>query len=428
MKFLNVVEIESALIGLAGAYPDVAELIALPFVTAEGRHSHALRIGSKRCYRGAVLIIGGVHAREWGGPDICVNFAADLLEAWSGGTGLVYGGTSFSAEQIESIINGLDVIVFPNVNPDGVHWSHSDKSHAMWRKNRNPASSGGNPLKIGVDVNRNYDFLWDFPVAFAPGANPLSLASTDSASDLFHGTAPFSEPETRNVRWLFEKFPKIGWFMDVHSYGGDILYSWGDDDDQTTTPGMNFTNPAWNGKRGLPGDQYGEFIPPADLAEAKAAATAFTAALAGVQGQSYVVAQSFVLPGWGTYPTSGASDDWSYSRHFADPSKKKTFGFTLEFNKKLTFFPTWAEMEPIILDVDAGLVRFCLNAVPPGPAYLYWCWWRRFFYEAIWKRVFPPDLWGPYGPWGRILRVVVAVVNPVLAPIRQVLSTLFGKR
>ena len=427
MTFLNVVEIESALVGLAGAYPEAASLINLPYVTAEGRVSHALRIGSgAACYRTAVLIIGGVHAREWGGPDICVNFAADLLEAWSGGTGLVYGGTSFSASQVKSIVDGLDVIVFPNVNPDGVHYSHTSQS--MWRKNRNPASSGGNPGKIGVDVNRNYDFLWDFPVAFAPGANPNTLASNDPASDIFHGTSAFSEPESRNVRWLFKQFPRIGRFMDVHSYGGDILYSWGNDIDQSGTPSMNFTNPAWNGKRGVGNDQYGEYIPAGDLTAAKAAATAFTAALGGVQGQSYTVAQSFFLPGWGTYPTSGASDDWAYSRHFADPSQKKTYGYTLEFNKAGTFFPTWAEMEKIILDVDAGLVRFCLDAAPSGPPFFHWCWWRLWFYEAIWHRVFPPELWGPYGPWGRVRRAIGDVVNPVLAPIRRVLNALFGRR
>jgi murein tripeptide amidase MpaA len=423
MTFLNVVEVESALMGLAGAHPDAAELIPLPFVTAEGRQSHALRIGhGGGASRPAVLIIGGVHAREWGGPDICVSFAADLLDAWKDGSGLDYLGTSFSALQIESIVGKLDVIVFPNVNPDGVHHSHN--TFEMWRKNRNPASSGGDPLKIGVDVNRNYDFLWDFPVAFAPGANPGSLASNQPGSDIYHGTAPFSEPETRNVRWLFEQFPGIGWFMDVHSTGGDILYSWGNDDNQSSTPAMNFTNPAWNGKRGVPDDTYGEFIPPADLVTAKAAAQAVAGAIAGVQGQSYTVSQSFRLPGFPTYPTSGASDDWSYSRHFADPTQKKTFGYTLEFTGG--WFPTWEEMQPVIMDVDAGLVRFCLVALPPprGPADRRGPW----FYEAIWKRVFPPDLWGPYGPWDRIGRAIGAIVNPVLAPIRRVLNALFGRR
>ncbi len=167
MTFLNVTEIESALIALASNYPTVTHLITLPFPTAEGRQSHALKIGSGSCPRSTILFISGAHAREWGGPDICVNFAADVLEAWSLGTGLTYGGTSYTAQQIKSLIDDLEVIVFPDLNPDGRHFSQTS-SNPLWRKNRNPASSGGQANKIGIDVNRNYDFLWDFPLAFAP--------------------------------------------------------------------------------------------------------------------------------------------------------------------------------------------------------------------------------------------------------------------
>ncbi len=169
MTFLNVVEIESALNGLAATYPNISQLITLPNFTAEGRQSHALLIGTRKgCPAAGVLIISGAHAREWGGPDICINFATDLLEAYSGGTGLVYGGTSYTVAQIKSIIERVDVIVFPDINPDGRHYSQN--TFAMWRKNRNTASSGGQASKIGVDPNRNYDFLWDFNTTFDPAA------------------------------------------------------------------------------------------------------------------------------------------------------------------------------------------------------------------------------------------------------------------
>ena len=45
MSYLNVDEVESALQGLAAAYPGTAELITLPNQTIEGRTCHALRIG-----------------------------------------------------------------------------------------------------------------------------------------------------------------------------------------------------------------------------------------------------------------------------------------------------------------------------------------------------------------------------------------------
>jgi len=418
MTFLNVVEIESALSGLASAYPSISHLITLPFFTVEGRQSHALLIGTGNgCPQTGVLIISGAHAREWGGPDICINFAADLLEAYSMGTGLVYGGTSYTAGQIKSIIERLDLIVFPDINPDGRNYSQN--TYAMWRKNRNGASSGGQASKIGVDVNRNYDFLWDFNTAFAPGAQAGgTLASTSPSSDLFHGTAPFSETETKNVRWLFEQYPQINWFMDIHSYGGDILHSWGDDSNQTTTPDKNFTNAAWNGQRGLPGDAYGEYIGACDLANVASAGNDMGAAIAGVRGETYAVAQAFFLPSWGsTYPTSGASDDWAFSRYFANPSLKKVRSYCVEFNRVKTFFPTWADMQLIILDVDAGLVRLCLRALPALSLPSWWCHLSRWWNEAIWHRVFPPELWGPYGPWERIRRAVESIFIPIVRPI-----------
>lgn len=417
MTFLNVVEIESALTGLASTYPGIASLITLPFFTAEGRQSHALVIGTgKACPKTGVLLISGAHAREWGGPDICINFATDMLEAYTLGTDLVYGGTSFTAAQIKSIIEKLDVIIFPDINPDGRHYSQN--TFAMWRKNRNPASSGGQASKIGVDPNRNFDFLWDFKTAFHPDAELVgSLASDLPGDDLFHGKSPFSDAESQNVRWLYEKFPQICWFMDIHSYGGDLLYSWGDDTNQSSDPDMNFTNPAWNKKRGLPNDVYGEYINSCDLAKYSAAGKAVGAAIAGVRGESYLVGQSFFLPALGqTYPTSGASDDWSASRYYTDTSNKKVAAYTMEFNKSGTFFPTWAQMELIILDIDAGLVRFCLEAVPAVSLPLWWCALKRWLNEAIWHRVFPPELWGPYGPWERVKNAVEEIFRPIVGP------------
>jgi hypothetical protein len=220
---------------------------------------------------------------------------------------------------------------------------------------------------------------------------------------------------------LFEQYPRISWFIDIHSYGGDILHAWGDDDNQSTKPAMNFTNPAWNGKRGVKSDAYGEYISSVELSEHQAAANAMGAAIGGVNGQPYVVAQSFLLPGWSSYPTSGSSEDWATSRWYADPTKRKCRGYCIEFNKVHTFFPTWAEMEPIIREVDAGLIRFCLDAILPKPDIFTRCWWREHHYE-IWHRVFPPELWGPYGPWGQIPEEIESMVSSVAKPLAKAID------
>ena len=296
-----------------------------------------------------------MHAREWGSCEILVNLATDLLSAYQANAGLAYGAVSFPASTIAQIIDGRELVLYPLVNPDGRAFSlANDQSNpAGWRKNRNPASSGGNPDDIGVDINRNYDFLWDFTVKFDPAAINLDLASDNPADLTFHGTSAFSEPETQNVQWLIDQFLRTRWFVDAHSYGELMLYSWGDDLDQTMDPSQNFQNPAFDGKRGT-GDLslYGEYIQAADQLTGSALASAMVSVTNAVRGSTYVAEQDFSL-----YGTSGASDDYIYSRTWVNPSLGKVFSFTLEWGTE--FHPAWSEMALIIKDISAGLIQFC---------------------------------------------------------------------
>lgn len=422
MTFLNVAEIESALVALNGSYPALTMLLPLPNVTHDLRHSNALLIRGDPSFdcRPALVFVSGVHAREWGGPDILVNLATDLLEAYTKSAGLGYGGKTFSAADVKTIVNRTDIVVFPDINPDGRAYSMSGAPHsnqAMWRKNRNPASGGGSTGNAGVDVNRNYDFLWNFPVTFSPNAVPP--ASTDPGAETFFGTAPFSEPEAQNVRWLVDQFPNARYFVDVHSFSGDVLYPWGDDENQTTDPSKSFKNSAWDGQRGVAGDAYGDYLPAARLVELQTAANVMRDGIYAVRSQSYVTKQGFWL-----YPTSGTSEDWAFTREFLDPTKAKLSGFVIEFNKNIDFFPTWAEMKDLIVDVDAGLVALCVHA-RPGFIQVILCWFRHWWpfrdrFWAIWHRVFPPELWGPYGPWTRIVRTAERVADRIVAVIRGI--------
>ncbi|MFF5012836.1 M14 family metallopeptidase [Streptomyces sp. NPDC001165] len=356
MSYLNITEVESGVTSLATAFPATSRLIDLPEPSVEGRAGHALRIGaSPDGTRDCAVLIGGVHAREWGSCEILVHFAADLLEAYDAGTGLVYGGTSFTSDQVHRILDELEVVVFPLVNPDGR--LHSQTVEPMWRKNRNPAQSGGDPDRIGVDINRNYDFLFDFRTAFDPDAAPR--VSADPGDLVYQGPRPFSEPETRNVRWLLDTYPRTRWFVDVHSYSEDMLTVWGDDENQSASPAQNFLNPAFDHQRGVPGDAYAEYLPKSDADDAVVLAEQFCTALHGVRGRTYTPMSAFHL-----YPTCGTSDDYAYSRHRADEHKGKILGFTIEWGDEPGgFHPPWPEMERIVLDVDAGLVQFCVAAL-----------------------------------------------------------------
>lgn len=347
MSYLNVQEVESALLNLQANYANLSSLITLPIKTHEGRTCHVIRIGRKPsndCDN--ILFIGGVHAREWGSCEICISFAADLLEAYVTNSGLQYGGKIFTQNQIKTIVESLNIIIFPDVNPDGRNFSQTQ--YPLWRKNRNP--------NIGVDINRNYDFLWDFPNLFSPSSLVHSYTSTTPSSDVYHGPFPFSEPETRNVQWLLNQFPRIRWFIDIHSYSELLLHAWGDDQNQSNNTSMNFKNNSFNSVRGIRNDQtYREYITSCDSVKIISQANQMKNSINSVRGKNYTVQQAFDL-----YPTSGTSQDYVYSRYYTNPTKGKIFAFTIEWGTQ--FQPPWSEMENIIRDVSSALVTFCVEA------------------------------------------------------------------
>ena len=264
-------------------------------------------------------------------------FLIQIVNAYKNNVSLQFGGKIFSAPQVKKIMEELDIFIFPNVNPDGK--SYSQNYNAWWRKNRNP--NGGGPA--GVDLNRNFDFLWGSGIG----------SSSSKSSEIYRGTAPFSEPETKNVKFLFDKFPSIRYYLDIHSYSGLVLYSWGIDDNQNNLLAQNFLNSTFDGTRGLAGDtKYREFISTLDENTIKGLSSRMHDALLSVRGKNYKVEQSV-----GLYPTSATSGDYSYSRNFVSSSNQTIYGFTIEFGTE--FIPPISEMNLIKSDVNAAMSELC---------------------------------------------------------------------
>ena len=298
-----------------------------------------------------MYFLGGVHAREWGSCDILINFIEQVEQAYVTGTGLSFGGKTFGAADIKRIVDTLDILIFPQANPDGRHYSMTCQSD--WRKNRRPARNDF-PQCPGVDLNRNFDFLWDFPSHFSPSAQVVT--QTKPCSIYYNGESAFSEPETRNVRWLADQFPNTRFFVDLHSSGQTILYRWGNDEHQSVDPNMNFINPTYDSARGDDGP-YKEYIPASDLATLVSLATALRDGIKAVRGTDYITASAYSA----LYPTSGASDDYFYCRHFVEVGQRKILSYTLEWGAE--FQPPYVEMQHIIDEVTAGLLAFCLEIV-----------------------------------------------------------------
>jgi murein tripeptide amidase MpaA len=110
---------------------------------------------------------------------------------------------------ITRMVNHAEIWIVPMVNPDGHQYSVTNQR--LWRKNRRNNGDG----TFGVDLNRNYGYQWG-----GPGS------SGDTFSEIYRGSAPFSEPETQAVRdFLRQQRPAS--LISYHNYSQLVLYPWG---------------------------------------------------------------------------------------------------------------------------------------------------------------------------------------------------------
>jgi hypothetical protein len=268
--FKNWQQVNDRLVELAALRPDIATTFTVG-TSIQNRAIRGLKL-STGPNRPAVLFDGCQHAREW----IAVMVPMYLADRLTTGYGV--------DAQVTDLLNQVDVIIVPIVNPDG--YVYSWDVDRLWRKNRRQNPGGS----FGVDNNRNWGFMWGGEGA---SANP--------ASETYRGTAPFSEPETAAMRDLFLANPQIVATIDFHSYGQWILYPWG-----------------WTVD-----------LPP-DAPVFQGISTNIRENLLSVHGTPYVDGPIYTL----LYPASGGSVDWSYGDQAAwawtiELRDKGEFGFIL---------------------------------------------------------------------------------------------------
>ncbi len=231
-------------------YPQLVSLIDIGD-SIEGRDIWALRISGSPDPKPGVLYNGTQHAREWISPMMNMFLAEHLIERYE------------TDPQIRHLVDHLEIYIVPVVNPDGYvySWTHN----RLWRKNRrdNPGTSCD-----GVDPNRNWGVAWG------------EIGSSGSpCSQVYHGTAPFSEPETQAMRDFYFAHPLIISNIDFHSYSQLILWPYGH------TTDLAPDHPLFN----LLGVQMHEAI---EL----------------VHGEAYDYGPAYTT----IYPVGGASIDWCY--------------------------------------------------------------------------------------------------------------------
>lgn len=313
--------------------------------------SNFIRIGKGSggaATRASVVFVGGHHAREWVPPTALTNLVSLLLETKVSGGAITIGSATFGPGDIDAIFENVDLYVLPLANPDGYDFSQQHDtggptSTRGWRKNRRPppspmpvgvATCVPNPADpadppIGVDVNRNYDVLWDFENFYI--TTPQN--SKDPCQiDFIGSTTAFSEAESQNVKALLD-LADPQFYVDVHMSGGTIMHAWGtwqNGEVPDPTPPLNQTK--------IRDASFKESIGTNFLATIQATANLMADGTDAATGNRYDVA-----PGADSAPIAGASDDYATSRNLGT-AKPPIEAFTLECGKH--FLPDFASEFP----------------------------------------------------------------------------------
>lgn len=176
--------------------------------------------------------MGSIHSREYPPAELVTRYAEYLLSEYGSNADVTW---LVDHHQIHLLLQG---------NPDGRIISEGE-SAANQRKNRNE-NHCFNGNQQGVDMNRNFEYLW----------NQGSGSSGQACSTAYRGTAPTSEPETDAINvYIKSIFPDqreealglntpapddaTGVYLDIHNVAELILFPWGYDSPGATGQSPN---------------------------------------------------------------------------------------------------------------------------------------------------------------------------------------------
>ena len=252
----------------AADHPDITKVVSIG-QSWQGRDIWAIKISDNPELEEdepEVFFNGNHHAREWLTIEInlySMHFFTDN-----------YGTNS----TVTDIVDNRQIWIIPVVNPDGRTIDsvgddpadHAEQPYG-WRKNGrdNNGDEVFDFFDDGVDLNRNYDWLWG-----------SSGQDSDPESYTYGGPYGFSEPETQAIRDFCREHDFV-FALNYHTYSQLILYPWGWTYEDTADHDL-FVTLAWD----------------------------LNGVITNTVGSSY----DGYIPSQGAdlYPTSGGSDDWMY--------------------------------------------------------------------------------------------------------------------
>jgi murein tripeptide amidase MpaA len=312
--YRTLADYEADLRQLAAQSPTLVRLITLSRRSVEGRQILGVEISdtvrSRSDGKPVFLMIGLHHAREWPSGELSIEFAFDLVASF---------GVS---QRVTELLRKVRVIVVPVLNVDGFDQSRkwgelvpivdddggeepgAPDGLGNLNKRKNCRVDDGRPTPpggcdvaspdgygAGVDLNRNYGWLW--------GGRG---ASADVTETTYRGRAAFSEPETQAIRELVSS-RHVTTLITNHTFSNLVL----------RPPGLR--------SEGTTVDE-----------QAMKALGARMAAQNGYRNRL----------GWQLYDTTGSTESWSYNATGG-------FGYTFEIGPR-EFRPPF----PLVVDEYLG--------------------------------------------------------------------------
>ncbi len=204
--FLTADEVYQKLDEMHEQYPDITTQKFSIGTTVNGDSMYVIKISDNAAIdedEPEVFYHSLIHAREPAAMMALLYFMYYLVDNY---------GTDPEATYL---VNNREMYFLPVFNVDGYRYNEANSPNGggMWRKNRRHNSDGS----YGIDLNRNWGYMWGYD---DEGSSPNPWSET------YRGTAPFSEPETENVR-QFCNAHNFRTGLSFHSYSDLLILPWG---------------------------------------------------------------------------------------------------------------------------------------------------------------------------------------------------------
>ncbi|QJT03767.1 zinc carboxypeptidase [Streptomyces asoensis] len=208
-KYHNYAEMTTEIDQRIAAYPGIMSKRVIG-KSYQGRDIVAIKISDNVATDEAepeVLFTHHQHARE----HLTVEMALYLIRELGAG----YGSDS----RVTGMVNGREIWIVPDLNPDGGEYDIASGSYRSWRKNRQPNSGSS---YVGTDLNRN----WNYKFGCCGGS------SGSTSSETYRGTAAESAPEVKVVADFVRSRivggkQQITAGIDFHTYSQLVLWPFG---------------------------------------------------------------------------------------------------------------------------------------------------------------------------------------------------------